>query len=143
MKTIHGTAVVLDTRGVLLTGEAGAGKSSLARALVEAVMRDNQFARWVADDRLAPRTGSGGALVVSAPKEILGIAEHGHLGILGVEYVRSARIDLICELTDKQNLERMPDEQFHNLWPQIPLINVPKRSLEVSVPLILNKLMRH
>ncbi|MFC6772895.1 HPr kinase/phosphorylase [Methylobacterium gregans] len=50
--TAHATCVVLGEAGVLIRGESGAGKSSLALALLDRSQRVGNFAAFVADDRV-------------------------------------------------------------------------------------------
>ena len=51
--TVHGCAVLVGTRAILIRGPAGSGKSRLALALIEAADAGHlRFARLVADDRV-------------------------------------------------------------------------------------------
>ncbi len=50
--TAHATCVVLGEAGVLIRGESGAGKSSLALALLDRARLEGGFAALVADDRV-------------------------------------------------------------------------------------------
>lgn len=53
---VHGTAAVVGEAGVLIRGASGAGKSSLALALVDAAAARGLFARLVGDDRISCTT---------------------------------------------------------------------------------------
>ncbi|MFD0916913.1 HPr kinase/phosphatase C-terminal domain-containing protein [Pseudahrensia aquimaris] len=131
--TVHACAVVLGRFGVLIEGASGSGKSRLADALIEAAHQKNQFARWVADDRVVI-SGEGSRCTASAPPVIAGQAEHAFLGIVDTPHLESAKIDLVVRLLPSDPLERMPftTESRYGL----PLLFVPQRALSVSVPLV-------
>ncbi len=61
LPNIHGTALVLGDRGILVTGPSGSGKTTLALALVGHFCTHGRFARLVA--MVAP----GGMLLVGPP----------------------------------------------------------------------------
>ena len=63
---IHATAVLLGDRGVLITGASGAGKTTLALALVHECRSRGWFAALVADDQLF-LSSQGGHLLCSVP----------------------------------------------------------------------------
>lgn len=70
-RNLHGTAVVLGDRGVLITGPSGSGKTTLALALVEACRVLGHFARLVSDDQVWV-TESRGSLLVSTRRPLPG-----------------------------------------------------------------------
>ena len=72
---MHGTAVALGSAGLLITGRAGAGKSSLALELMAL------GASLVADDQVA-LTRKPGGLLMSAPSTLDGKIEARGIGIL-------------------------------------------------------------
>jgi serine kinase of HPr protein (carbohydrate metabolism regulator) len=93
-ETIHASAVVVGDRGVLVRGASGAGKSSLALALVAAF---GARAVLVADDRVA-LSAAGGRLVATAPAAIAGAMEVRGLGIIAAPHLSPAVIDLVVDL---------------------------------------------
>jgi serine kinase of HPr protein (carbohydrate metabolism regulator) len=97
----HGTAVLVETVGVLLRGGSGSGKSLLALKLIDA------GARLIADDRvyLSPR---GGRLLASPPSAIAGLIELRGAGILRRPCEPMAIIALIVDLVEPETVERMP-----------------------------------
>lgn len=108
---IHGSAVLLGEIGVLIRGRSGAGKSSLALALVEAWRRDGNFARLVGDDRVAFRVSSGRALL-SPHDTLAGFAEWRGLGLINQEFEPKAVLALIVDLEDddaRNAYARMPE----------------------------------
>ncbi len=97
---VHASCVSLDSKAVLIRGASGSGKSALALQLMAL------GASLVADDRtvLCP---SDGALVASAPPELLGLIEARGVGILRAAASVSSEIVLVVDL-DRQELKRFP-----------------------------------
>ncbi len=91
-------------RGVLIEGPSGAGKSDLAlRAL-------DQGFRLVADDRVS-LWASGGVLFGRAPDALFGLIEVRGQGVRPAAALRLARVDLIVECVNAEEVERLPDPQ--------------------------------
>lgn len=105
---LHGTALVVGDRGLLILGNSGSGKTTLALALVTQSLRAGRFARLVADDR-SIASQQGGRLVCAAPPAISGLAEVRGLGPRTIEIEGRAVIDLIIRLVPIA--ERFPEEQ--------------------------------
>lgn len=97
---LHASAVAVDGRGCLITGSAGAGKSTLAVEMIAL------GADLVADDRV-DLCRAGGALLVSAPGPIAGLLELRGAGILRLPARPEAPLDLIVDL-DTAETERLP-----------------------------------
>ncbi|AWN35656.1 HPr kinase/phosphorylase [Methylobacterium radiodurans] len=81
--TLHAACVVLGEAGVLIRGEAGAGKSSLALALLDRAGLSGRFAALVADDRVRLERHHD-RLVGRAHPRLAGLIEVRGLGILAV-----------------------------------------------------------
>ena len=79
-RVIHATLVEINGRGVLLTGEAGTGKSSLALELID------RGARFIADDAVCVSLIDGG-LVGRRPSDLF----RGVLAIRGIGFLDIAR----------------------------------------------------
>jgi len=103
--TIHASAVVIDTRGVLIRGISGSGKSSLALGLIE---RDPDATFLVADDRIV-LAAAGGAIEASAPPAIAGKLEVRGLGIVALPYVSPAAVALVVDLLPARDCPRLPE----------------------------------
>src|SRR5437588_5560986 len=88
---MHGTAVAIDGRGVLLRGPSGSGKSDLALRLIDA------GARLVADDQTELRR-DGDAIIARAPPTIAGMIEVRGLGIVRIEALPAAPVALLVDL---------------------------------------------
>ena len=111
-------------RGVLIEGPSGAGKSDLALRAMDAGFR------LVADDRVVVFV-SGGALYGRAAESLFGLMEARGLGVLSVETLRFARIELLARCAPTpQAVERMPSLEGEmllgvevaafDLWPLEP-----------------------
>ena len=108
MQNIHATALLVGDRGILVTGPSGAGKTTLALALIEEFTCRGQFARLVADDQLFV-CDLGGRLVCHAPSSIAGLAEYAGIGPRPIDFEPKAVIDLCLELTEGE-VERFQAE---------------------------------
>ncbi|MBV9969782.1 MAG: hypothetical protein JO228_07355, partial [Xanthobacteraceae bacterium] len=96
--TIHGSAVLVGTRGLLIRGNSGAGKSQLVLQLIGAAAQGRlAFARLVADDRIFV-TAIHGRLIARAPPELAGLLEIRGLGIRRLPYEPAAVIRLVVDL---------------------------------------------
>lgn len=88
---IHATCVAIGTRGVLLTGKSGCGKSDLALRLIDG-------GAWlVADDRTLLFMAHG-ALHAMAPDSIKGLLEIRGLGIVTMPGRPQVKIALVVRL---------------------------------------------
>ena len=96
---LHATAVALEGKGVLITGQSGTGKSSLALQLMAL------GCTLVADDQ-TDVTRQGDRLWASAPASITGIIEARGVGILHAD-VTNAEIVLAIDL-DQLERDRLP-----------------------------------
>jgi serine kinase of HPr protein (carbohydrate metabolism regulator) len=105
---LHGTAVLLADRGVLITGRSGTGKTTLALALIEAARARGRFARLVADDQLFVSI-AGGRLRVDTPPTIRGLVEIHGLGPAPTLSEDSALIDLVVRLDDSDTAPRFQE----------------------------------
>lgn len=101
MEQTHATCVDIDGAGVLLRGPSGSGKSDLALRLIDG------GARLVADDRVE-LTSSGSQVVASAPAVLNGRIEVRGLGIVAVDSVPETSIELVVDLVEPAEVERLP-----------------------------------
>lgn len=100
MRTVHGTAVARDGRGVLILGASGAGKSGLALALMAL------GADLVADDAVQISV-QGGEVALSCPAAIRGMIEARGVGLLTVNFVDKAKLAFMVNL-DETAEKRLP-----------------------------------
>ncbi|HKO09019.1 MAG TPA: HPr kinase/phosphatase C-terminal domain-containing protein [Alphaproteobacteria bacterium] len=118
MIQVHGSCVEIDGRGVLLRGASGRGKSDLALRLID------RGARLVADDRV-DLNEQAGVLTASAPEPIAGRLEVRGVGIISVAAVAAAPLELVVELVELEDVERLPEPRFSSfLGINIPLIRL-------------------
>lgn len=102
MTIVHACCVALGETGILIRGPSGAGKSDLTLRLIDA------GADLVADD-YCEVTADAGILKARAPDSIAGKLEIRGYGILTMPYVSDISVCLIVELSDKNSIERMPE----------------------------------
>jgi serine kinase of HPr protein (carbohydrate metabolism regulator) len=111
--TIHASAVTVGHRAILIRGPAGAGKSQLALALIEAAeMRLIPFARLVADDRVLLQACDG-RLLARPPEALAGLIEVRGLGIRRLPYEAVAVVGTVIDLAapDAQRLPAPAERQ--------------------------------
>ena len=99
---VHGTAVAIDGRAVLLRGPSGAGKSDLALRLIDA------GARLVADDQ-TELVRVGERIMVRPPATIIGLIEVRGIGIFRLEPLLEAPLALVADLGSGDPVERLPE----------------------------------
>lgn len=120
---ISGTAALLGERAVLIRGRSGAGKSSLAAALIESAQNSGDFACLVGDDRLLVEI-CGDRAVLSPHPAIAGQIEWRGLGILRWPHEPRAVLGLVVDLT-RDGASRLPEaEEFSCQF--LGLANVPR-----------------
>lgn len=105
---VHASCVVVGEAGILIRGASGAGKSSLALALVEAASARGLFARLVGDDRIA-LSRVGAALVARPVAPLEGLLEVRGVGLLTRPHLAAARVRLVVDRTDEPP-PRLPEE---------------------------------
>jgi serine kinase of HPr protein (carbohydrate metabolism regulator) len=103
--TIHASVARLGTRGVLIRGAAGSGKSSLLLSLIFGAGE----ATLVADDRVV-LAATGGRVVAAVPEAIAGRIEVRGVGIVRRPCVSSVTIDLVVDLLPLEECPRLPDD---------------------------------
>lgn len=133
---LHGTAIAIDGKGVLLRGPSGAGKSDLALRLI-----DGGMAVLVSDDQTL-LSESGKELLMSAPETIRGRLEVRGVGIVQVETVDQAPLRLIVDLVPRGRIERLPEPDSETLaGHSIPVLTLTP--FEISAPAKLRMALYH
>src|SRR5690606_26288149 len=97
--TIHATCIALGPTGILIRGDTGAGKSSLALDLLADAKAEGVWARLVADDRVHIMQRNG-RLVACAPTNIAGKIEARGLGVVTLPHVPAIVVRLVVDLVD-------------------------------------------
>jgi len=98
---LQASAVAIEGRALLLFGPPGAGKSSLALALIE------RGAGLIGDDAIT-LTPDGGRLVASPPPNIAGLIEVRGVGLIHMPPAAPTPVALALEL-GAGPVERLPD----------------------------------
>ncbi|MFD1747245.1 HPr kinase/phosphorylase [Rhizobium helianthi] len=123
---LHGTAVVLGKKGILITGPSGSGKSSLAFTLIAETVRQGSFAALVADDQILV-SGNQQGIVARRPPSIAGLIEIRGSGIVKVPSVEEAQLHLAVRVISLAGSERLPpDQEYLDLPPfgALPLVRI-------------------
>lgn len=124
--TVHGSAVLVGARAILICGPAGAGKSRLALALIEAAQSGLlRFARLVADDRVRLEPHHGRVLA-RAPAPLAGLIEVRGLGIRQMDHEPVAVVGLVVDLAapDGKRLPLPPSRKAEICGVLIPRIAI-------------------
>jgi len=106
---LHGTGIFFEGRGVVFTGPSGSGKSDLALRMMA------RGAELVGDDYLEISIDKNGRVVMSPVANIAGRIEVRNVGIMPVPHRAVAPVDLILDLKDRAQLDRLPDPKFSAL----------------------------
>lgn len=134
---IHATAVVVDGKGLLITGKSGAGKTSLALTLIDMCRARQGRAFFIADDQVWLSTVNG-RLVVEAPATISGLVELRGFGPASIANERRAIIDALVTLDDNNNAPRVHLQERELLQGvTLPKLTLPVVSLNGSARAIL------
>jgi serine kinase of HPr protein (carbohydrate metabolism regulator) len=94
---IHATAIAIAEAGIMIRGASGAGKSSLALALMAGAKGAGLFTRLVGDDRIQLQR-RGGRLIASGHPRIEGQMERRGEGILRIPVLTAAVVRLLIDL---------------------------------------------
>jgi serine kinase of HPr protein (carbohydrate metabolism regulator) len=122
---VHGTAVAIGGRAVLITGAPGSGKSDLALRLVD------RGAVLVADDyvELTPAAGAPGC---APPPAIAGKLEVRGLGIATLPFVRDVPLALVVDLDAER--PRLPEPRMSRIaGADVPMIAVDARAASAPI----------
>jgi len=134
MSSIHATCIAFGKTGVLIRGQSGSGKSSLALRLMDSegyglgsklmgatLVGDDQVLLWVSGKRLS----------ASPAPRLAGLIEVRGVGILKTKHKRRVHIKLVVDLKPAVSIERLPDE--HDTV-ELEGISVPRIHLDASTP---------
>ncbi|TPI66131.1 HPr kinase/phosphorylase [Mesorhizobium sp. B3-1-3] len=139
-RNIHGTAILVGERGVLITGPSGAGKTTLALALIDHCRARGLFARLVGDDQLFA-VAHGGRLVCRAPASIAGLAEVHGIGPRPLAFEPAAVIDLMVRLVEAADVPRLQDEAAETIdGCRLPRVDVARQNVTAALPLLMARL---
>lgn len=132
---LHAGLVCVGGSGILVTGEARSGKSSLAVSLLRGAAREGLSAALVADDRVELHR-DGERLVGRAPTPLLGLIELSGIGLLRLPVRDEAPVALVVSLQDDR--ERLPTDITVELAGiHVPRVAVPPRQAPFAADLVL------
>jgi HPr kinase/phosphorylase len=132
---VHGTALALDGKAVLIRGASGSGKSDLAlRCIASPSPIGLPRVDLLSDDQIW-LTRNGRSIEATPPPAIAGKIEVRGLGIVGVPYCASARLALVIDLVPPDRVPRFPLEKLSTelLGTTVPLLRLAP--FEASAPL--------
>jgi HPr kinase/phosphorylase len=105
-KIVHGTAIALEDKGVLLIGPSGSGKSDLALRLIDS------GATLISDDQIICERRND-EIFLFPHKKINGLIEVRGVGIIKVPYIENVKLKMIVQLINEQP-ERIPVKEEKN-----------------------------
>lgn len=98
---IHGSCVAVSSRGVLLLGKSGSGKSDLCLRLMAS------SGLLVADDQVVLRR-EGHYLIAGVQDRIRGLLEVRGVGIIRYPVASNVPVALVVNLVERDEVERLP-----------------------------------
>lgn len=110
---VHATAIAIGDRGLLFVGPSGIGKSMMAFTCLAIARRQHVRSLLIADDQVFV-SRKGDRIIASCPPSIAGMIELRGSGIVNMDHIASAAIDLAIQVVSMKDSERLPpaDEQF-------------------------------
>jgi len=108
-ESIHATAIVVGSTGLLFVGPSGSGKSSTAFACLASARARGWNASLIADDRTR-LTVRGNRCIASCPAAIRGLLELRGTGIVTVRRLDRAVLNLAVEPAAPSVASRLPPE---------------------------------
>jgi serine kinase of HPr protein (carbohydrate metabolism regulator) len=137
---VHATALLIGDRGILITGVSGAGKTTLALALIERFAMPGRLSRLVGDDQLFA-SAKGGRLVCRAPASIAGLVEVHGIGPRAVPCEPALVVDLVLRLVPAAGIERFqPDATDWIAGCAVPRIDLAERNVNAALPVVAARL---
>ncbi len=102
---IYATCVSFNSKGILLLGASGSGKSDIALRLIF-----SHNCTLIADDRV-DLLQANGQILASPPQSLQGLLEVRGLGIVNYPFIASIPVKVVVQLTSEV-IERMPKPEF-------------------------------
>ncbi len=139
-ENIHGTAILIGERGVLITGPSGAGKTTLALILLDHCRARGLFSRMIGDDRLLASSHAG-RLVCRVPATIAGLAEVPGFIPRPLPFEAGGVIDLHVRLVPKAEMARFQEEISEPVAGcPVPRIDLAERNAATALPAVMARL---
>ncbi|AZO49656.1 MAG: HPr kinase/phosphorylase [Mesorhizobium sp.] len=139
-ENIHGTAILIGERGVLITGASGAGKTTLALTLIDHCRARGLFSRLIGDDRLLA-TAHAGRLVCRVPATIAGLAEVPGFIPRPLPFEPGGVIDLNVRLVPQAEMARFQEEIREPVAGcPVPRVDLAERNAATALPAVMARL---
>lgn len=138
-QSVHANCLVVGTRGILIQGESGSGKSELTDTLITAARVSGNLGVLVADDRVV-LSAERGQLVARAPGSILGLMEVRGAGVQATEAISAAKVHLVVSLRPIGTMERLPDNSV--TWQNLETVSLPALTCPANRPDVSLRLLR-
>jgi len=137
----HCTCICINSVGIMIEGQSGSGKTSLALGMLDAArLRKIDFA-MVCDDQALIDIHENNELWVSSPISIAGKVELHGTGIAQIEYLKHCKIHLVCELIEQSDITRYPNSsRCTRFGIALDYIQAPKQHEAQSIRILLQKL---
>ena len=143
MDNFHCNVVSIGSTGLLIRGNSGDGKTSLTLGLLDRAARLGIPASLISDDQAFLETRDN-ALFARVPEQIAGKIEIRGYGIVKHAFVPECRIDLVSDLVEIGEVERIPEAASTRLLGvALPLIKVPRQHEEGAIRIIFAALDEH
>lgn len=131
-RNVHGTAIVVGERGLIFLGPSGIGKSMMAFTCLAIARRAKAFSALISDDQVF-LDQKDGRIVATCPPSITGQMELRGSGIVKMDHVASAPLDLAVQLVSVAATERLPPENEY--WQigdfgRLPLVRIADRAAD-------------
>lgn len=136
--TVHASAVLIGSKGLLIRGPSGSGKSFLADNLLLSAARRGNYAALVADDRVCLLSVDD-RLIAEGPLTIRGKLEVRGFGIADMPAIRQCQLHLIVDLAEPDDMERLPENRLNHALlsgVDLPTVLCPARASKESMRLI-------
>ncbi|SFB54635.1 HPr Serine kinase C-terminal domain-containing protein [Rhizobium sp. NFR07] len=131
-RNIHATAIVIGNRGLLFVGPPGIGKSMMAFTCLAVARRENVRSLLIADDQVFINR-DGDRIVATCPPAIAGMMELRGSGIVAIDNIAAAPIDLAIRVISLADCERLPPEseefQLENIG-ALPLVRIANTAMD-------------
>lgn len=128
--TVHGTAMEVQGRGILVRGESGIGKTT---ALLQAISEGHL---WIADDRVVIRKDHAGKLFVSGHRKIRNYFHTEQTGIMSVDRMVSvSQIRKKAELAFVIDVIRAPVNDSTCHYHDTEIMETRVSLIEMNIPL--------
>jgi serine kinase of HPr protein (carbohydrate metabolism regulator) len=132
-ENIHGTAILIGERGVLITGPSGSGKTTLALALIDHCRQHGLFSRLIGDDRLLAADHAG-RLVCRVPTPIAGLTEVPGFIPRPLSFEPRGVIDLHVRLVPASEMARFQEDVSEPIaGVLVPRIDFAERNVSTAL----------